>query len=152
MGKFTTIEKVNRVLGSKLTSYKIAKDCGLSPQFIDNYRTGKSKVENMALGKAQILASYHDDCLIGKVRSVGKQQFINMAEDIDNLEDARRFLQSTVYGYQSKEGALNTFKHAIFQKSKGRRMAEGERVIIGGSPDEAIPWLKELSVDDIVDR
>lgn len=51
-------EIIKKLLDSDLTSYRIAKDCGLSPQFIDNYRTGKSKIENMALGKAQLLVDY----------------------------------------------------------------------------------------------
>jgi len=54
--KYTDI--IDRLLSSSLTSYKIAKDTGNSTQFIDNYRTGKSKVENMALGKAQGLVEY----------------------------------------------------------------------------------------------
>ena len=49
---------INRLLSSSLTSYKIAKDTGNSTQFIDNYRTGKSKIENMSLGKAEKLVEY----------------------------------------------------------------------------------------------
>lgn len=49
---------ITRLLSSSLTSYKIAKDTGLPPQFLDNYRTGKSKIENMSLGKAELLVEY----------------------------------------------------------------------------------------------
>ncbi|MBG9984684.1 XRE family transcriptional regulator [Aerococcaceae bacterium DSM 111022] len=52
------IEIINELFASDLTSYQIAKDNGLSPQFIDNYRVGNSKIENMRLGKAQTLVDY----------------------------------------------------------------------------------------------
>lgn len=54
--KYTDI--INRLLSSSLTSYRIAKDTGNSTQFVDNYRSGSSKVENMALGKAEKLVEY----------------------------------------------------------------------------------------------
>jgi len=54
--KYTDI--INRLLSSSLTSYRIAKDTGNSTQFVDNYRNGGSKVENMALGKAEKLVEY----------------------------------------------------------------------------------------------
>lgn len=54
--KYTDI--ISRLLSSSLTSYRIAKDTGLPPQLLDNYRTGKSKVENMSLGKAEKLVEY----------------------------------------------------------------------------------------------
>ena len=49
---------INRLLLSSLTSYRIAKDTDNSTQFVDNYRSGSSKVENMALGKAEKLVEY----------------------------------------------------------------------------------------------
>lgn len=52
---------IQQLLNSKITSYRIAKDTRMTPQYIDNYRTGKSKVENMALGKAEILVSYYQN-------------------------------------------------------------------------------------------
>lgn len=51
-------KKIKELLDSDITSYQIAKDCGLSHQFIDNYRYGVSKIENMALGKAETLYNY----------------------------------------------------------------------------------------------
>lgn len=54
--KYTDI--INRLLSSSLTSYRIAKDTGNSTQFVDNYRSGNSKVKNMALGKAEKLVEY----------------------------------------------------------------------------------------------
>lgn len=53
-------KKVEALLASDLTSYKIGKENGLSPQYVDNYRTGKSKIENMQLSKALQLASYYN--------------------------------------------------------------------------------------------
>lgn len=147
----TTITKVERVLNSKLTSYKIAKDCGLSTQLIDSYRTGKSKVENMALGKAEILASYYDEHLKGNVISMNKSQWVNLARHHKTLESAKEFLGSHVFGWSSKESALQTFKHEILKDNQRGRLQKDERVPLGEKPDEVIPWLKELSVDDLAD-
>ena len=55
------VDTIKKLLASDLTSYKIAKDCGMSPQYIDNYRTGRSKIENMALGKAEKLINYWEE-------------------------------------------------------------------------------------------
>lgn len=51
-------KEIKELFNSTITSYQIAKDCGLTPQFIDNYRKKDSKIENMALGKAEMLANY----------------------------------------------------------------------------------------------
>ena len=56
----TIYKKVEALLASDLTSYKIGNENGLSAQYVDNYRTGKSKLENMQLGKALQLASYYN--------------------------------------------------------------------------------------------
>lgn len=55
------LEKVTRLFNSNITSYRIAKDCGLTAQYVDNYRSGRSKITNMKLGKAIMLAEYYDE-------------------------------------------------------------------------------------------
>lgn len=52
------VDIIKDLFNNEITSYKIAKDNDLSPQFIDNYRTGKYEIENMTLGKAEKLAIY----------------------------------------------------------------------------------------------
>ncbi|WP_277046455.1 XRE family transcriptional regulator [Solobacterium moorei] len=42
-------EEVKRILKSDKTTYQIAKETGVSTAIIDNYRTGKSKIENMTM-------------------------------------------------------------------------------------------------------
>ena len=54
-------EMIQQLFDSEITSYRIAKDCGLSPQYVDNYRVGKSKIKNMALGKAEKLVEYWEE-------------------------------------------------------------------------------------------
>lgn len=53
-------ETINKLFQTDITSYQIAKDLCLSPQYIDNYRTGRSKIENMRLGKAELLVDYYN--------------------------------------------------------------------------------------------
>lgn len=52
------VDIIKDLFSSEITSYKIAKDNDLSPQFVDNYRSGKYDIENMTLGKAEKLAIY----------------------------------------------------------------------------------------------
>ena len=54
-----TSEVVRTLLNSSLTSYRIGKDTGLGATFVDNYRTGKSKLSNMSLEKAELLEDYY---------------------------------------------------------------------------------------------
>lgn len=57
----TYTEKIEELFASNLTSYKIAKETGLSTQYIDNYRSSqRSKIQNMRLDKAEILVKYID--------------------------------------------------------------------------------------------
>lgn len=48
-------EEVKRILNSDKTTYQIAKETGVSTAIIDNYRTGKSKIENMTMSILQKL-------------------------------------------------------------------------------------------------
>lgn len=79
--KYTDI--INRLLSSSLTSYRIAKDTGNSTQFVDNYRTGKSKVENMALGKAEKLVEYQlklEELEMKNIKNLSVEEFYNLDE------------------------------------------------------------------------
>lgn len=51
------IEKIQKLMDSNITSYKIAKNIGVPVQTIDRYRNG-SLVENMKLGIAEKLIDY----------------------------------------------------------------------------------------------
>lgn len=145
----TYTETIIKLLNGKLTSYKIAKDTGLTPQFLDNYRNGKSKVENMALGKAELLVKYATSI---QVVSVGKSQWINIVGSAKNIDEAKKLLKRYVFGWSSKESALQTFKHAVLKKDQISRQVKDEKVEFGEIPDEIIPWLKNITVDDLADR
>lgn len=54
-------EEVKRILNSDKTTYQIAKETGVSTAIIDNYRTGKSKIENMTMTILQKLICARTD-------------------------------------------------------------------------------------------
>ncbi len=55
------IEEINNLFESDIKTSEIAKDTGLSHQYITNYRLGVSKIKNMQLEKAEILIKYIND-------------------------------------------------------------------------------------------
>lgn len=57
----TYTKKISVLFNEDITSYAIGKAIGSSAQFVDNYRVGKSKIENMKLGKAEKLVEYFDN-------------------------------------------------------------------------------------------
>lgn len=52
---------VKELLLEDFTSYYLAKENNMSPQLIDNYRSGRSRISNMQLSKAEKLAKYYYD-------------------------------------------------------------------------------------------
>lgn len=150
-----TSEKVVKLLSSKLTSYKIAKDNGFSVQYIDNIRNseGFQKVEVMGLAKAEKLADYYDETMAkGKIRSLGKQQWLNLGLLSKDAEEAKDFLAHNIYDWKSKESALSSLKHAFKQGEKTRLSLQGKSTELGGEPENYVPWLAELTVEDMVDK
>ena len=145
-------EKVCRLLNGKMTSYRIAEETGLTPQFLDAYRNGNSQIKNMGVEKAMILANYYDELKENKIRWMNKSQWNNVAERIDNLDDAKRFLKTNIYGWQTKDGAINNFKHTIMKAKKRKLALNGEPTTESNDPEYYAPWLKELSVGDLADK
>ncbi len=47
----TYTEKIEKLIDLDLTSYRIAKETGISTQYIDKIRSGKTAIENMDLEK-----------------------------------------------------------------------------------------------------
>lgn len=150
-----TSEKIVKLLSSKLTSYKIAKDNGFSVQYIDNIRNseGFQKVEVMGLAKAEKLAEYYDETMAkGKIRSLGKQQWLNIGTLSQNAEEAKDFLAHNVYDWKSKESALSSLKHAFKQGEKTRLSLQGKSTELGSEPENYVAWLSELTVEDMADK
>ena len=150
-----TSEKVIKLLSSKLTSYKIAKDNGFSVQYIDNLRNSPdfSKVATMGLVKAEKLADYYDETMAkGKIRSLGKQQWLNIGTLSRNAEEAKDFLAHNIYDWKNKESALNSLKHAFKQGEKTRLSLQGKSTELGSEPENYVSWLAELSIEDMADK
>lgn len=57
----TYTEKIERLIEMDLTSYRIAKETGISTQYIDKIRSGKTAIQNIGLGKAEALVKYFDE-------------------------------------------------------------------------------------------
>ncbi|EHB6442808.1 XRE family transcriptional regulator, partial [Enterococcus faecalis] len=54
----TYTEKIEKLIHLDLTSYRIAKETGISTQYIDKIRSGKTAIENIGLGEAEDLVKY----------------------------------------------------------------------------------------------
>lgn len=52
-------ETIQKLFDMDITSYQIAKDLGITTQFVDNYRLGKRKLSSMQLGRARELVDYY---------------------------------------------------------------------------------------------
>lgn len=55
------IKEIEELLNSEISSYKIAKDSGVSYSLISDYRNNKRKIENMTLQVANKLIRYTEE-------------------------------------------------------------------------------------------
>ena len=55
------IKEIEELLNSEISSYKIAKDSGVSYSLISDYRNAKRKIENMTLQVANKLIKYTEE-------------------------------------------------------------------------------------------
>ncbi|MFG5565841.1 hypothetical protein [Enterococcus sp. DIV1444a] len=76
-------EKIEKLIDMDLTSYRIAKETGISTQYIDKIRSGKTAIENIGLGKAEALVKYFDEV------SNDSSKYIKF--DTSNLTELKRF-------------------------------------------------------------
>lgn len=53
-------EKIEALLNSGATQYAISKHTGISQSTISELKSGKRKIGNLTLTKAQLLADYYD--------------------------------------------------------------------------------------------
>lgn len=63
----TYTEKIEKLINMDLTSYRIAKETGISTQYIAKIRSGKTAIENIGLGKAELLVKYFDKLIKDKI-------------------------------------------------------------------------------------
>lgn len=55
------IKEIEDLLNSEISSYKIAKDSGVTYSLLSDYRNGKRKLENMTLQVAKKLIKYSEE-------------------------------------------------------------------------------------------
>ena len=67
------IKEIEELLNSEISSYKIAKDSGVSYSLISDYRNGKRKLENMTLQVANKLIKYTEEL---KMRNYDKMMVV----------------------------------------------------------------------------
>ena len=67
------IKEIEELLNSEISSYKIAKDSGVSYSLISDYRNSKRKIENMTLQVANKLIKYTEEL---KMRNSDKMMVI----------------------------------------------------------------------------
>lgn len=67
------IKEIEELLNSEISSYKIAKDSGVSYSLISDYRNSKRKIENMTLQVANKLIRYTEEL---KMRNYDKMLIV----------------------------------------------------------------------------
>lgn len=67
------IKEIEELLNSEISSYKIAKDSGVSYSLISDYRNAKRKIENMTLQVANKLIKYTEEL---KMRNYDKMMVV----------------------------------------------------------------------------
>ena len=67
------IKEIEELLNSEISSYKIAKDSGVSYSLISDYRNSKRKIENMTLQVANKLIRYTEEL---KMRNYDKMMIV----------------------------------------------------------------------------
>ena len=67
------IKEIEELLNSEISSYKIAKDSGVSFSLISDYRNSKRKIENMTLQVAKRLLRYAEEL---KMRNYDKMMVV----------------------------------------------------------------------------
>ena len=67
------IKEIEELLNSEISSYKIAKDSGVSYSLVSDYRNSKRKIENMTLQVANKLIRYTEEL---KMRNYDKMMIV----------------------------------------------------------------------------
>lgn len=130
------IKEIEELLNSEISSYKIAKDSGVSYSLISDYRNSKRKIENMTLQVAKKLIKYTEEIkMINKIKEfVGNENFEVTVElvytdgefqsSIDYLKTSD--INEAVGDYKTvNNGSLLRYfecNHSLFLKSLNRSM------------------------------
>ena len=130
------IKEIEELLNSEISSYKIAKDSGVSYSLISDYRNNKRKIENMTLQVANKLIRYSEEIkMINKIKEfVGNENFevtIELVYTDGEFQSSVDYLKTTditeaVGDYKTvNNGSLLRYfecNHSLFLKSLNRSM------------------------------
>lgn len=130
------IKEIEELLKSEISSYKIAKDSGVSFSLISDYRNSKRKIENMTLQVAKRLLRYAEELkMINKIKEfVGNENFEVTIElvytdgefqsSIDYLKTSDITEAAGDYKTVNNGSLLRYFEcnHSLFLKSLNRSM------------------------------
>ena len=130
------IKEIEELLNSEISSYKIAKDSGVSYSLISDYRNSKRKIENMTLQVAKKLIKYTEEIkMINKIKEfVGNENFevtIELVYTDGEFQSSVDYLKTSditeaVGDYRTvNNGSLLRYfecNHSLFLKSLNRSM------------------------------
>ena len=130
------IKEIEELLNSEISSYKIAKDSGVSYSLISDYRNSKRKIENMTLQVANKLIRYSEEIkMINKIKEfVGNENFeviIELVYTDGHFQSSVDYLKTSdineaVGDYKTvNNGSLLRYfecNHSLFLKSLNRSM------------------------------
>lgn len=105
MKNIIDLDLIEKLLKSSYTSYKIAKDTRMTIPPLERYRSGESKIENMAVKSAKKLSDYAIKEGFGNMKKITFQEIISglyEAEAIEGQENQSYFNYSEVDGYNIK--------------------------------------------------
>lgn len=107
-------EEVKRILNSDKTTYQIAKETGVSTAIIDNYRTGKSKVENMTMNILQKLICGKQETKVYLYSGDNREEcssfsFVKLLKESNSVMERKR--QEDLSKKANLIGAIDGFFH-----------------------------------------
>lgn len=152
-----TSDVVRDLLRSNLTSYRIGKDTGVGATFIDNYRTHKTKLENMSLEKAELLEDYYYNEAIDLIAEKEREEiseYLNNYEKTRSTEMDEKFnmfksdVSSIAQEYRKNEAYIYTKKE--FLEFIQEQIEEAEDEDIRETIEEKYAEIEEINFNVVV--
>ncbi|MFW3364718.1 hypothetical protein ACN2AU_09150 [Aerococcus viridans] len=152
-----TSDVVRDLLRSNLTSYRIGKDTGVGATFIDNYRTHKTKIENMSLEKAELLEDYYYNEAIDLIAEKEREEiseYLNNYEKTRSTEMDEKFnmfksdVSSIAQEYRKNEAYIYTKKE--FLEFIQQLIEEAEDEDIRETIEEKYAEIEEINFNVVV--
>lgn len=138
------IQSIKELFESDETSYNIALQTGLVPQFIDNYRVKGSKIENMSVSKAEILVNYYNE----KERKLEEKTMNDYKMIEEYLENYERTTSNKMDDKFSMFKADVSALAVAYRKGEAYLYTKEEYInFLQEQIDERIEYLKEENFD-----